>query len=147
MRYSKCPPSARTHDIHAKSTQDLGFPRYHFQVHARSWISTISFPSPRKIWDFHDTISKSTQDLGFLKNHTRVYRILAGTCVVFQVLLFLQMLQLHPNITQKDKVLVPLPWRGIAHWALKRKLIHFTEAYMIMIFLKKNGIPEQDVLN
>ena len=51
MRYSKCPPSARTHDIHAKSTQDLGFPRYHFQVHARSWISTIPFPSPRKILD------------------------------------------------------------------------------------------------
>ena len=35
---SICFPSARTHDIHAKSTQDLGFPRYQFQVHARSWI-------------------------------------------------------------------------------------------------------------
>ena len=31
-------PSARTHDIHAKSTQDLGFPRYQFQLHARFWI-------------------------------------------------------------------------------------------------------------
>ena len=50
---------------------------------------TTSTPSPLKILDFHDTISKSTQDLGFLKNHTRVSRILAGTCVVFQDLLFL----------------------------------------------------------
>ena len=49
---------------------------------------TTSTPSPRKILDFHDTNSKSTQDLGFFKNHTRVSRILAGTCVGFQVLLF-----------------------------------------------------------
>ena len=48
---------------------------------------TTSTPSPRKILDFHDTISKSTQDLGFFNNHTRVSRILAGTFVVFQVLL------------------------------------------------------------
>ena len=31
-------PSVQTHDIHAKSTQDLGFSRRHFQVHVRSWI-------------------------------------------------------------------------------------------------------------
>ena len=49
---------------------------------------TTYTPSPRKILDFHDTNSKSTQDLGFFKNHTRVSRVLAGTCVVFQVLLF-----------------------------------------------------------
>ena len=48
---------------------------------------TTSTPSPRKILDFHDTISKSTQDLGFFNNHTRVSRKLAGTFVVFQVLL------------------------------------------------------------
>ena len=48
---------------------------------------TIS--SPRKILDFHVTIYKSTQDLGFFKNHTRVSRIFAGTCMSFQVLLFL----------------------------------------------------------
>ena len=48
---------------------------------------TTSTPSPRKILDFHDTISKSTHDLGFFNNHTRVSRILAGTFVVFQVLL------------------------------------------------------------
>ena len=48
---------------------------------------TTSTPSPRKILDFHDTISKSTQDLGFFNKHTRVSRKLAGTFVVFQVLL------------------------------------------------------------
>ena len=48
---------------------------------------TTSTPSPRKILDFHDTISKSTQDLGFFNNHSRVSRILAGTFVVFEVLL------------------------------------------------------------
>ena len=48
---------------------------------------TTSTPSPRRILDFHDTISKSRQDLGFFNNHTRVSRKLAGTFVVFQVLL------------------------------------------------------------
>ena len=71
---------------------------------------TTSTPSPRKILDFHDTNSKSTQDLGFFKNHTRVSRILAGTCVGFQVLLFFyKCFNFIPKLLTKTKIWFDCP--------------------------------------